>query len=364
MKICHLSPGHPISSTRIYYKECFSLFNAGYEVCLIALESQTCVPNGVEVISIPKPTHRWERFFLTTYAVYRIALQQRADYYHFHDPEFLPFALLLKLLGKKVIYDIHEDLPRLLLFRAWIPSSVLKLLCWAVEKFENFAARHFDALVCATDTIAKRFSALHKKVVVVRNYPVLANFDLHVVHQHFSGKNFCYIGGISQARGTYEMVLAAASAEVELLLAGPFEHEKLFSQTQQMPEWKRVEYLGVLNKEEVRKVLARSLAGLVLFLPAPNHINAIPNKMFEYMAAGLPIIASHFPLWNEIIQKYQCGISVNPHDVHEIAQAMKWVVEHPTEAKRMGENGREAVAKHCNWENESKALLTLYEGLL
>ena len=106
-------------------------------------------------------------------------------------------------------------------------------------------------------------------------------------------------------------------------------------------------------------------AGFILLKPNPNNIAAASrnNKLYEYMAAGLPVIASDFPLWKKIIEKNYCGICIDPSNPEKIAKAIEYLIKHPDEAKKMGGNGKKAVLEKYNWENESKKLLKVYKNL-
>jgi len=157
-----------------------------------------------------------------------------------------------------------------------------------------------------------------------------------------------------------EMVKSAA----RLQLAGQFSERDLQQRVQALPGWERVDALGFVDRTGVREVLGRSMAGLVTFLPAPNHIDAQPNKMFEYMSAGIPVIASDFPLWREIIAGNDCGLLVDPLFPEKIAEAIDYLVTHPEDAERMGRNGRKAVLERYNWQNEERKLLEFYERVL
>jgi len=125
-----------------------------------------------------------------------------------------------------------------------------------------------------------------------------------------------------------------------------------------------VHFLGWMQPEDVYAHLAKADIGLVCLHPEPRFMVAWPVKLFEYMAAGLSVVASNFPLWKEIVEGNQCGITVDPLDPKEIAQAIEYLLTHPEEARQMGENGRRAVEEKYNWEMESKKLLGVYSKLL
>ena len=86
--------------------------------------------------------------------------------------------------------------------------------------------------------------------------------------------------------------------------------------------------------------------------------------MFEYMSAGLPVIASNFPKWKNIINETNCGICVNPENPDEIAKAIEFIMTHPKKAKEMGQNGRKLIEKKYNWSIEEKKLNIIYSSLL
>jgi glycosyltransferase involved in cell wall biosynthesis len=112
------------------------------------------------------------------------------------------------------------------------------------------------------------------------------------------------------------------------------------------------------------QLAGRTRAGIVTFHPVPNHTESQPNKLFEYMAAGLPVIASDFPRWRGIVEGHECGLVVDPKDPDRIAEAMQWILAHPVEAETMGDRGRQAVKRQYNWDLESGKLLKVYKELL
>jgi glycosyltransferase involved in cell wall biosynthesis len=144
-------------------------------------------------------------------------------------------------------------------------------------------------------------------------------------------------------------------------VAGIFDDLALLDELKASPGWQTARYHGQLSRAEVRKLLATARAGLVCFHPGPNHTESQPNKLFEYMSAGIPVIASDFPLWHKLIGEAGCGLLVDPLDPKQIAAAIEWVFTHPSEAEEMGKKGRAAVISKYNWEVEGNRLVEFYE---
>jgi glycosyltransferase involved in cell wall biosynthesis len=362
IKVCILTSVHSSFDIRIFQKEAKSLVNAGYNVTLLSRHNKEEIVRGIKIVPLPDPKNRIERMTKTAWMVYRKSVKIDADIYHFHDPELIPIGLLLKHHGKRVVYDVHEDVPRQILSKEHILGLFRKPVSAFIGAIEAFSAKRFDAVVTATPFIDKRFLELGANVVNVNNYPI--SFESCPPKKLWvrKEKTVSYIGGISRIRGAFEMVEAIGKTPYKLLLAGNIE-SRIKARLVQMPGWRQVDALGFIDKEGVKAIAMRSMAGLVIFHPEPNHINAQPNKMFEYMSAGIPVIASNFPLWKKIIEETGCGICVDPLSTEEIADAIRWIVEHPLEAKRMGENGCRAVTEEYNWAIEAKKFLKLYSLL-
>ncbi|MEG0692149.1 MAG: glycosyltransferase, partial [Oscillospiraceae bacterium] len=170
----------------------------------------------------------------------------------------------------------------------------------------------------------------------------------------------CYIGGITKIRGLFEMVDAVEGLDVKLVLAGAFETEELKQQAEQRPGYKNVDFKGFLNREGIREVLSTSKAGLVTLYPTPTYVLSLPIKMFEYMIAEIPVIASDFPYWQDIVDDAKCGLCVNPLDVDEINAAIAYIIKNDDIAQEMGQNGRRMVLEKYNWDIEKKKLIALY----
>ena len=364
MKITHITSAHPRYDTRIFVKECKSLAKVdGYDVSLIVADGKSDErKDNVQIYDVGRYHGRLKRMFLTTRSVYQKAIMLDSDIYHLHDPELLSVGLKLKKLGKRVIFDAHEDTPVQILGKTYLNIYLRKILSLLFSRFEKYAVSKFDAVVCATPYIRDKFSLIVKSVDI-NNYPLLQEFKHD---QNWKDKNseICYIGGISKDRGILEIVKSLEYVkECRLNLAGDFKEVSTENIVRNYSGWEKVNELGYLSREGVKDVLKRSKAGLVILRPLENYKVALPVKMFEYMSANIPVIVSNFPLWKEIILSCDCGIIVDPFDTKEIAKAINYILQNPDIAKEMGIRGREAVEKKYNWSIQEKKLYKLYRDL-
>jgi glycosyltransferase involved in cell wall biosynthesis len=365
MRVCHLTSVHPYNDPRIFLKECKSLAKAGYEVHLIAPNAPDGIIEGINLHSVKTRRKRIGRMTMTVREVYKKAISINADIYHFHDPELILVGYLLKKRGKKVIYDVHEDLPKDILSKQWIPSYLRKIVSKIAEGFEKYISKKIDAVVTATPFIKSRFINYNQKSIDIKNYPLLQEFTLEEngIMQKKDANTVCYVGSITKARGIYQMIKALEGTSITLLLGGTFPYENEKKEVEKLSGWKNVRELGWLDRKQVKETLRSSVAGLVVLQPIPSFICSLPVKMFEYMSAGIPIIVSNFPMWKEIVEKYKCGICVDPTNPTEIRNAIIYLVNNPQIALEMGQNGKNAILNEYNWETESKKLIQLYDSL-
>lgn len=362
---------HPRDDARIFVKMVRTLaLHEGWSVLLVVADGNgsSVVQGAVSVIDIGKlPANRLRRATLGIWRALREIRRLKVDLVHFHDPELIPVGMALKMLGHRVIYDVHEDVPRQILSKYWLPPLLRRPAALAMSVLEWVGARIFDAIVPATPKIAQRSPS--NKTVMVQNFPILAELiAADPVPYLQRSETFAYIGGISELRGARQMVQAlgnlARSKSASLDLAGNILPLDLETELKSLPGWAAVKFHGRLPRAGVAQLLGGVRAGLVLLHPTENYSEAYPVKMFEYMAAGLPVIASDFPLWRSIVDAAGCGLLVNPLDVDAITAAMRWILDHPEQAEEMGRKGRRAVEQVYNWERESVKLLALYERLL
>jgi glycosyltransferase involved in cell wall biosynthesis len=323
--------------------------------------------DGVRLHPIWQPRSRALRLAVGAPIVLRAALQERAALYHLHDPELLPVGLVLRCLGRRVVYDAHEDLAAQIQSKHWVPHILRKPIAALARGLERFAARLFSGVVAAGEDVARAIGS--EGVVILRNYPLLEELPRSSgLALSSRAPQVVHIGGLSRIRASRELIQAIGlvpdELNVRLVLAGSFARDGLEAEVRQLPGWDRVSFLGWSSRAQIGAVLADSRIGIVLFRPEPNHFGLRSNKVFEYMAAGLPIIGPNFPAWRALLEGESCGLAVDPTDSAAIADAIMKLLRDPRLAAEMGARGAQAVRTRYNWERESAQLLSLYHRLL
>jgi len=363
-KVCILTTVHQPFDTRIFHKEAKTLVQAGYDVILIAQHNKNEIVDGVKIIALPKPRNRFMRIFGLTWQTLFLALHQRADIYHFHDPELISIGVLLRLLGKKIIYDVHEDLPKQVLNKEWIGNvSIRKVAAFVMNIIEQIGASFFNRIVVVTSDISRKFPK--NKTVILRNYPILKLIDNTTPANYKKNKPvIIYAGGLTKVRGTKEIVQAMEyiGERAELWLLGKWESEEFRYECENSKGWNNTRYLGFIPLDEVFQYMKMADIGLCLLHPIKNYITGLPVKAFEYMACSLAIIMSDFYRMQKIFGK--CALFAKSYDPKDIADKIMYLLNHSNETRRLGDRGRELIEEKYSWEVESKKLIMLYNSFI
>lgn len=363
-KVCHMTSAHGPEDVRIFKKECVSLAKAGYDVTLIE-RGDSYGKEGVHIVGIGQVTGgRLKRMLCASRQVYKMALEVDADIYHFHDPELLPYGRKLKKAGKKVVFDSHEHTAEAILEKTWIPGLVRSAVYSAYSWYQRFVCSKLDAVVSVTPNIVEYFCQFQPHTYQIANYPTLqesANPDMKTGRLIFAG-------GISE-QWNHHIVLAALEQlpDCRYCLCGKLDGGYA-EQLKNMPGWQQTDYMGMIPHSQVSEEMKDCSVGLALLTPGRNtdwQNGTMGNtKIFEEMMAGLPVVCTDFVLWKEFVDRYHCGICVDPTSIDELVAAIRYLLEHPDEAREMGRNGRRAVEEEFNWSVEEKKLLALYEDIL
>ena len=379
-RICIITTVHPPFDTRIFHKQAKTLVQAGYDVTLIAQHDGDEMVNGVRLMALPKPRNRFTRIFGLTWRVFHVALKQKADIYHFHDPELLPWGWLLqKITHKPVIYDVHEYYADSIRMKGWLPRTFREMIASIFNCFEKIIARRLAGIVVVNGHLGKQFSDRGCQVCVLPNYPQRRLFEIlpsptNLERIYENHRALIYVGGLSESRGITRAIrvmryLREEFPKVKLLLAGRFESDLYQQEVMQLigrfDLADNIDILGVLPHPEVIRYLAVADVGIFLLQPVNERYNwGEPIKYFEYSAAGLPVIISDLPAKRHLIEKNQNGILVDPLDEEKTAESMAMLLRDPQKMKEMGERGRDAFLSEYNWEAIEKRLIDLYKKLI
>ena len=376
MDICFLSSAHPPFDKRVFDKEAVSLVNAGFEVVHLAPGelSKTFQRDGIKIITFPKILGRsyLKRLFLIP-NLYARAVKINASCFHCNEPDSWIVGILLKIFkGKKVIFDVHEHYP------SRVAEKISPKIFWPIVEsivivFFRIFSYFTDVLIYAKKSVAADFPKKKKSVFVLNFTPIeKRDLDFEIQKQKTNERiTAVHLGLISRNRGWPEAVNALSRIKHDFILhiVGKFSDGSAddFS--------KKVEELGIkdkvlcegwMNYEDAFERLLAADIGLILFQPGiKNHEFALPHKLFDYMLAGLPVIAPIFAKEiAPIVENENCGVLVNTDDPLEISQAFEYLISNPEKRYEMGQNGRAAVIREYNWEAEAEKLINIYSNLL
>ena len=367
IKVGHLSSAHNRFDTRIFYKQCQSLASDNRTVSLVIADGLgNEIKDNISIFDVGKQKNRFRRIFKSSNDVYKKALELNCNIYHLHDPELIRIGLKLKRDGKKVIFDIHENIALQILSKEYIPKILRKIISKIYRLYEIKKLKKFDALIIAEHSYKKYYSSLNKNLVTVLNMPKIDHLKKFYSENRINNEIF-YIGGISNNRGFDVLIQALKILRLKIPdifahFIGPYTKELI--DNEQLNDIKEnFKLYGSLPLIKGLKYSQNSKIGLSILKPISNYTQSYSTKIFEYMAIGLPVITSNFKLYKDIIDENNCGICVNPENPNEIAKAIEFILINPEKAKEMGQNGSRLVKEKYNWTNEEFKLINIYKTL-
>lgn len=365
-KVVVMTSVHQPYDNRIYEKEISSLVDRGWNVTELVATSVRNEPAICRIIQVSAPRSRSARVLISGFSIFWFALTTRASIYHFHDPELLPFGFLLKVCGKKVVYDVHENFPDDFRNKPYLPLVLRHVFAFAIQFLEFMGGIIFDGIVAVTPTIAARFPK--GKTLLLRNFPKLSEFDRLSSNYLSRPQVVTYVGTVAISRGILEMInlvgLKKDYPALEISVAGGFAMPKEEMAVRNDIRSNGVNFLGHLNRGAVAALLSQTRVGLLILRPTKGYMESYPVKLFEYMAAGVPVVASDFEVWRDLLGEIRCAIFVDPDNSRQVEDAVRWLLEHPEEAEEMGKRGQRAVKEMFCWEKEAPRLDLFYKKLL
>ena len=369
-RIWMLTSVHPPLDARIFHREARAAAEAGYRVTILAPDAEEAIVDGVTLRRLPGPPGRLGRVVRWPILLW-LAAVGRADLYQIHDPELLPWGLILHLItGRPVIYDAHEYFSESIRSKTWIPARLRRPIAWLAERLEKFIASRLSAVIAVTPEMTSRFERVQKRSVTVMNFPPIPSLPVPPPERLPVA---IYAGLMNRERGLDILRDTAANVRrrhpgFELRVLGRVEFDGLPDEQALPPEaWAEsgVQFLGAVPQPEVAAQLAAASIGWLPMNPTiPSKRLAWPVKLGEYMAAGLPIVASDLPVQAAVIREADCGIVVGSFTAASNAAAIIELLDDPAVAREMGERGRHHALAHLTWESQAAILVGLYEALL
>lgn len=362
-----MSSVHKWDDSRVYYKEAVSL-SKNYSVELHAIADFKCRRElNLNIYGLPKYNKRYKRI-LNWVRLFIRAIKSDAQIFHFHDPELIPLALIIKKLKNvKMIYDVHEDYSQSILNKYWINKNIRSYISKKFNNFEKRCSKKFDLNINVIEHISDKFADSGAEVLIVKNYPLMNNKIRK--HSLFKDKDvkIVYVGALSEERGICDVVDSLDFIEnrnIQLIVAGKCANEdiKLKIKRKEMKD-ERLKYLGELPSEKVKGVLDSCDIGLVCLQRLSQYENSLPVKMFEYMTSKIPIIATEMTYWVRNFSEFNCIHFITEVTSENIAEAIENLANNKEKSISMGENGYNAFVNYLNWGTEEKKLLSAYKHL-
>jgi len=359
--ICQLATAHDVSDERVLHRMAETAAEFGYRSTFAVPYDGTAAHPNVALVSTGPRSHNMSGRVAAGIRLLIWAARSDADVFQFHDPDLLPAAILLKLMGRRVIYDVHDDYERNILARlAHKPrlACIASKLWWFAEKT---AARAFDGVVVADRHLAAKFG--ERSSVILGNYP-RGNFTNRSRTEEEETFNLLYVGGVSRLRGlgvVLEALKLIDIPELRLHVVGSGRDHSLIEQLRADP---RVILHGQVPWRQLYRYYERAHVGLALYQPIPSFVyypgeNAV--KILEYMAAGVPIVTSDFPGLRKFVKDDGAGLVVDPHDPEAVRDAIVELYQNEGARLAMGERGSHLFATKYNWEMHQEKLIELYD---
>ena len=364
-KVCHLTTVHSRYDNRIFHKECKSLANNGYDIILLVADGgKEEITEKVKIIGLKGTKKILRRLMIQPLTFFIQSIRQKADLYHFHDPELIFTGLLLKIAGKKVVYDIHEDYSTAFEHRKYLPGCTKALLSHIWQLLELIIAGFFSQIIAE-----KYYKARFKNAITILNYPIYLSTRTNA--PNIDNYNMLYTGNIDEARGAYiHADLLNHNPKYRLTMIGHCD-SNTYKVIQEICSGS-IDKLCITVSQiyvpytEIAKVYENNnwLCGLAIFPDSKHYREKELTKFYEYMMYGIPVLCSNFPAWRKIIEDTGAGITVNPGDPQMIIEKIEWLINNPKARYEMGIAGKNAIITKYNWAYEEKKLIELYRNIV
>ena len=363
-------------------KEAATLRDAGYRVTVMA-DAAPAQPEREEKdgIAVRRMARRGPRipgvsFMLHEWRLGRALTALRPDVLHAHDSNaLLPVGIAARSLRRPFVYDAHD----LWLHRPRRQRS--RLYHTLQNAFFGIIERLFVPRAAVTLTvsapIARHLEHRYRlaRVELVPNYPERPGATVRreirelegLAHVPPSAPIVLYLGGLMGGRGIEYLARSMADVPAAhlVLLGSGHQGPELVAEARRTGVDERVHIIPPVPPEEVVDHASSATIGVSPIVPSClNYEYSLPNKLFQYMAAGIPVVASDFPQVREVVVGSDAGLVVDTQRPEAIAAALNELLGDRDAALAMGERGRKAVEERYNWSTSAAALLAAYGRII
>ena len=367
-KVLVASSLHPWDDPRIFYKQCHSL-NKFYKITLIAVaEKKSFQINNIQVIGLPKPRSIINRL-KNGLKIIKELFYGKYAILHFHDPELLWVGFTAKLLGRKVIFDIHENILGIVQIRNWIPRIIKKSLGNFMLFIENISQEIFDGIILSEKSYLKYFKN-NINTITIQNFVKIEPDK--TVKNKLQDHTIIYVGAVTYSRGIYDLVEAVIELQkkdpsVKLIIIGRMQDQDFEKKLNQkiksalFPE--NIQLLGHINFLIMKKFISIASVGIIPLHPNDNYLYSYPTKIFDYMNWGLPYVYSNLPYWKKTFGDKCGGISFEACNKIDLIEKIERILYNNKLWHELALDCRKNVHRF-NWKTEEKKLLYLYKNIL
>lgn len=363
MKVCHLSTVHSSVDVRIFVKQCCSLAKSGHDVTLVINHSNDEIVNGVKIKALKKRAAVARLFINLPYVLF-YCIRNKFNVYHGHDPELIPILFILRMLGRTVVYDMHENFPKQLLTKSL--SKVSKFVIGAVwPSVEKVTLSRMK--VVYAETSYKKYYPYIKDSIDLLNMPLLEKLSSIKEKKH-TDFTIGYVGGVSKDRYCLNILEALENlqnegVQIRFECVGPiFEEETKKEVERYMGVLKKVNFYGELPPADAWRVISKCHVGIAMLMPIPNYVESYPTKLFEYLALGLPVLTSNFEIYKPIVEENVVGFCIDPLDLAQFEQKLKELYKSPELVSEMSKKALKVLQSRYSWELEFNKLLAFYDN--
>lgn len=366
---------HPDFDSRIW-KYAKLLVSAGHSVSLICPwdVERNGVRDGVRFVPFTRAKSRIERL-LTPYRLLRalLPLLSKTDLVHFHDLDILPFMTTLSLF-KNVVYDIHENYPDEIAAKTWLPSPIRAPLAWLVRYGQLACVQQVRNIVLVSKFQERDVYGARLRITYIKNYAsrelideVKLDYDSRSPAVILTGSQYLDNGSLLFLEIASQVL--RANKDVIFYAADRFGSDRNFRQ--EILDEVRVRglqesyvLLPNIAPHRLMTYLNRATIGVSADLRVTRRIKAVPTKLFEYMAAGLPIVASDLPAQIDVVVGNNAGILARPEEPQTFVQAILQLIDNRELASKLGSNGQRAFVRLYSWEAQAQSLEAYYRSIM